>query len=98
MSDEIGLLHTHIDNLKDKMVASLQQVLRIPSKQESAAGADAPFGRPVREALDYTLNLCKDLGFRVRDVGGYAGHAEFGDGDEMVGALGHLDVVPEGDG
>jgi succinyl-diaminopimelate desuccinylase len=30
-------------------------------------------------------------------VDGYAGHAEFGEGAEMVMAMGHLDVVPEGD-
>jgi succinyl-diaminopimelate desuccinylase len=97
MSDEIGLLHAWVDGHKDEIVGALQGVLRIPSKKEPPAASDAPFGQPVRQALDYTLELCRNLGFTVKDVDGYAGHAEFGDGDEMVAALGHLDVVPEGD-
>src|SRR2546430_13706663 len=98
MSDEIQLLHTWIDSHCDEIVEALRGVLRIPSKEEPPAGTNSPYGAPVREALDYTLDLCRTLGFRVKDVDGYAGHAEFGDGGEMVAALGHLDVVPEGGG
>lgn len=97
MSDEIGMLHNWVDGHKDEMVEALRGVLRIPSTKEPAAGSNAPYGRPIRQALDYTLNLCTELGFHVKDVDGHAGHAEFGEGTEMVAALGHLDVVPEGD-
>ncbi len=97
MSDEIGLLHAWVDGHRDQMVQALQGVVRIPSKKEPPAGPGTPFGQPVRHALDYTLDLCRELGFRVKDVEGYAAHAEFGEGAEMVAALGHLDVVPEGD-
>jgi succinyl-diaminopimelate desuccinylase len=90
-------LHTWIDAHTDEMVSALQGVLRIPSLEAPAVGENAPFGGPLREALDYTLSLCERLGFRTKDVGGYAAHAEIGQGDEMVAALGHLDVVPEGD-
>lgn len=95
----IQKLHAWIDAHQDEMIAALQGVLRIPSLEAPPAGDKAPFGQPVRDALDYTLGLCEKLGFRTKDVGpGYAGHAEFGAGDEMIAALGHLDVVPEGDG
>lgn len=97
MSDEIGLLHHWIDAHREEMIEALQGVLRIPSKKEPPAAPNAPFGMPVRQALDYTLALCEKYGFRVKDVDGYAGHAEFGEGEEMVAAFGHLDVVPEGD-
>jgi succinyl-diaminopimelate desuccinylase len=98
MSDEIELLHRWVDEHQDEIVEALRGVLRIPILEEPAAGPDAPFGRPVRDALDYTLEVCRSLGFDVKDVGGYAAHAEFGAGEEMVAALGHLDVVPEGGG
>ncbi|MDW8209044.1 MAG: dipeptidase PepV [Chloroherpetonaceae bacterium] len=93
----IKRLYRWVDNHQQEIIEALRGVLQIPSVQaEPAPGA--PFGQPVRQALDYTLQLCAKLGFRVKDVDGYAGHAEFGDGTEMVAALGHLDVVPEGDG
>ena len=98
MSDEVGLLHRWVDDHRDDIVEALRGCLRIPSTEEPPAGDNAPYGRPVREALDYTLNLCRDLGFSVKDVGGHAGHAEFGQGEEMIAAFGHLDVVPAGDG
>ncbi|MGL6098838.1 MAG: Sapep family Mn(2+)-dependent dipeptidase, partial [Fusobacteriaceae bacterium] len=38
------------------------------------------------------------LGFKIyKDPKGYYGYAEMGEGDEMIGILGHLDVVPAGD-
>lgn len=98
MSDELQLLYNWIDGHRDDLVQALCGVLRIPSVQQPAAGPDAPYGLPVREALDYTLDVCRDLGFRVEDFGGHAAHAEFGEGKEMVAAIGHLDVVPEGAG
>jgi succinyl-diaminopimelate desuccinylase len=94
---QVQRLHDWIDSHTDEMVTALQGVLRIPSVEAPAAGDASPFGAPVREALDYTLKLCDKLGFRTKDVAGYAGHAEFGSGHEMIAALGHLDVVPEGD-
>ena len=98
MSTDIASLRSWIDSRQTEMVQALQELLRIPSKLEEPAGPSAPYGRPIREALDYTLGLSERLGFRVHDVDGHAGHAEFGEGKEMVAAMGHLDVVPEGGG
>ncbi len=90
-------LHDWIENHKEEIVEALQGVLRIPSVEAPAAGPGAPFGQPVRDALDYSLALCDRLGFKTKNVDGYAGHAEMGAGTEMIAAMGHLDVVPEGD-
>ena len=37
------------------------------------------------------------LGFRTKNIAGYSGYIEFGEGKEMLGIIGHLDVVPEGE-
>ena len=43
------------------------------------------------------MQLASDLGFRTRyGDGGYYGIAQVGEGTEMLGILGHLDVVPAG--
>ena len=98
MSGETQVLYDLVDKYSDLMISSLCESLKIPSKKEPPSGDNAPFGLPIRRALDHTLNLCSQLGFSVKDVDGYAGHAEFGSGNEYVAAIGHLDVVPEGVG
>lgn len=79
----------------EEMLAKLRDLVSINSVQ-SAPLPNAPFGEGPRKALDYTLNLCKEFGFRVKDVDGYCGWAEVGEG-ELFGVLAHLDTVPLGD-
>jgi succinyl-diaminopimelate desuccinylase len=90
-------LEAWVDAHKDEIIAETQAILRIPSVEEEAtAGPGAPFGAPIAEALEHTLALCARLGMNVENFDGYAGHAELGEGGEIVGMLGHLDVVPPG--
>jgi succinyl-diaminopimelate desuccinylase len=44
------------------------------------------------------LTLGEKDGFIPKNVGNLAGHLEFGEGEELLGILCHVDVVPEGDG
>lgn len=85
------------ENLKAELVQSLQALIRIKSVKEDAVG-DLPFGRGIQESLSYMLNLGASIGFKTKDVDHYAGYIEFGEGEEMLGILCHLDVVPEGEG
>ena len=34
------------------------------------------------------------MGFETKNFDNYAGHADYGDGEQVFGVLGHLDVVP----
>lgn len=90
-------LDAWVDAHQDEIIAETQAILHIPSVEEKATvGPDAPFGKPIADALRYTLQLCERLGMRTENFGGYAGHAEFGQGGEIIAMLGHLDVVPVG--
>ncbi len=73
-----------------------------------------PFGEGVQQALEQALELGRQLGFEVCNVDNYGGHIDFpGTGEEILdekgkvtgyskpqimGILGHLDVVPAGSG
>lgn len=85
-----------IDKMKTDIIKSTQEIVRIKSV-ESEPKEGMPFGEGVHECLQYALNLSESFGFKTKNVDNYAGHAEFGEGDEVVGILVHLDVVPEGD-
>lgn len=80
--------------LKD--LNSLVSIESVRDKEHAADGM--PFGPACRKALDTMLEIGQRDGFRTKNIDGYAGVIELGDGDESVGVLGHLDVVPLGDG
>lgn len=90
-------LNQHVLKYQDAMIAALQENIRIPSVQGPAM-PDAPYGQDVRRSLEHALDTARKLGFRTRNLDNHIGWAEFGEGEEMIGILGHLDVVPEGDG
>lgn len=94
MENEINVL---IDSLKDELLEETQKVIRIKSIEDQARPG-MPFGAGVNDALVSTLNLGERLGFKTGNVDGYMGYIDWGAGDETVGVLGHLDIVPEGDG
>ena len=82
-----------------ELIENLRGILAIPSLlDEDKATEKAPFGPEIRRALDHMLNMAKMDGFKVTDVDGYAGIIEYGEGDEIIGVLGHLDIVPIGEG
>ena len=96
-----------IDDYKDEMIKTLQELIAI----RSVAGeptAEAPFGQGVQDAFEYMLQRAKAEGFETENIDNYGGHIEFGGflldeeghvegtSDEIMGILGHLDVVPEG--
>lgn len=58
----------------------------------------APFGKGVKEAFDFILDAAERDGFESVNDDGYACHIDYGAGDTIIGILGHVDVVPEGDG
>ena len=80
------------------LIKNLQELIRIPSIHEESNNPDEPFGKNTVNALEYALNLGKKLGFKTKNIDGYCGYIEFGEGDEIHGIIGHLDVVPGGDG
>jgi len=91
------MLDEKILTMKDEIVASVQAVLMIKSVGEDEKNS-MPFGEGIQKALKHCLKLSEMLGFKTVNMDNMIGYAEYGEGDEMVAVLGHLDVVPEGGG
>jgi succinyl-diaminopimelate desuccinylase len=90
-------LESLIENYQENIVQSLQGLVRIKSV-EGKPRENMPFGEGPYKALNYMLDLAESMGFQTLNVDNYAGHIDLGDGEETVGMLVHLDVVPEGEG
>ena len=86
-----------IEGLKDSMIEGILKLVKIDSV-EAEAEPDAPFGRGVRTALHQALEIGAAMGFRTVNVDNYIGYVEYGEGEDYVCAIGHVDVVPVGDG
>ncbi len=84
-----------VEQMKNDIIKTTQELIRFKSV-ESTPEPGAPFGKETRACLDRTLEICEEMGFKTKNIDGYAGHAEAGEGDEIIGILVHLDVVPEG--
>jgi len=87
-----------IEQNKEALIRDLQGAVRCPSVEAIGDGSGYPFGKGVQDCLEYTLGVCEKLGFKTTNLDNYVGWCEYGEGEEMVAVLGHLDVVPEGDG
>lgn len=80
-----------------QMIQTIQNAVRFKTVLDKPVPG-GPFGQGNKDCLEYVLSVAKELGFRTVNLDGYCGYAEVGQGDELVGIIGHLDVVPEGDG
>lgn len=92
------MFEKYVENFKDEILCKTCRLIEIPSVYEESTNPNMPFGKNANNALEYMLSLGESLGFRVKNVDGYCGYIEFGEGDDLVGIVGHLDVVPKGEG
>ena len=91
------MIEKFINEKKEEIIKKLQGLIQIPSVYEQSNNPKYPFGENINKALEYTLDLGQRLGFKTKNIDGYCGYIEFGEGDELIGIIGHLDVVPEGE-
>jgi len=86
-----------VEGKKEEFLDDLKKILTYPSIMgEKVDGA--PFGLEVRKCLDETLKIASRMGFKTFVVNDAVGVVEYGDSEDYVASLAHLDVVPVGDG
>lgn len=88
-----------VSTRKEEFLADLVSLLKIDSvRDDSKATTEAPVGPGPKEALEAFLALGERDGFITKNIDNLAGHIEYGSGDETLGVLAHVDVVPVGSG
>lgn len=89
---------TQIEKIFPKYKEDLAKLVSFNSKYMPADGEGAPLGKNIHHALKAAVAIADGMGMKTFiDPEGYYGYAEIGGGKEMLGVLGHLDVVPADD-
>jgi len=88
------MFKNYINSNKQDIINSICDLITFPSISEETNIINMPFGKACSDSLKYFLNLAKSLGFKTKNVDGFCGWAEFGEGKDLIGIVGHLDVVP----
>lgn len=87
------------ESCEKSILDDLAEIVAIPSVYDAqTVSPDAPYGAGCRNALDWFVEKARSYGLEAENCDNYCAYAEVGSGDECVGVLAHLDVVPAGNG
>ena len=89
-------LKAEVSKYQEDLVRSVQELVQIKSVHEQPLPGK-PFGDGVDKALGYVLSLAESMGFSTKNLDGYCGYAEYGEGELYIGVLSHVDICPEGE-
>lgn len=76
---------------RDNILKDLNEILKIQS-------VSAKSQQDASEALTFILKRAEEMGLSTENIENIAGHAEYGNGEEIAAVLSHVDVVPSGEG
>lgn len=92
---------TEINHLIEENKMQFYQDLNRLMEVRSVKGKpnpEAPFGEGPKEVLETIVAIAEEYGFQAKIVKNAVAYVQVGEGDDYIGIVGHLDVVPEGDG
>ena len=97
-----------LETYREEMVNTLRESVAFPSVKgdpvKTADGEILPFGRGIHDSLVHILDAASKMGFESHNVDNYAGYIDCKVPEEKaaeaktVGVVGHMDVVPTGEG
>jgi len=84
---------------QDDYLTDLTTMLRVPSfRDDTQATESAPLGPGPKQALTTFLAIAARDGFKTKNIDNLVGYAEYGEGDETLAVLAHVDEMPAGNG
>ena len=84
-------------DIRSQAIADLAEIIEIPSVASAAEGI-YPYGKECAKAIDKAAELAQKYGFATENHDYRCMSVLFGEGEEEIGIVCHLDVVPAGDG
>jgi len=90
------MLDFSMEPYKNEMIETIKGFIRIESVK-SAAQPNMPYGKGIFDALMYVQSTAERLDLECVNAFGHLAYVDYGYGDEMLGVLVHVDVVPKGD-
>jgi len=87
---------TIVEKYREDIIKDTLDLVSIPSKKDvNSISFDTPYGKALKDALDYMLNKADQDGFTTKNFDNHAGRLEYGTKGDLIGVVCHLDVVPE---
>lgn len=80
-----------------RVLDDLAEIVAIPSVYSQPTDG-APYGAQCLRAIEWFVVKARSYGLKAEAIDGACAYAEVGSGKECIGILGHLDVVPAGNG
>ena len=78
---------------KDDILRDLDELIAIDSSEDlNNTSKEYPVGPGPVKAMKKFLSFAERDGFHTKNVDNYAGRVDFGEGDQTLGIIGHMDV------
>lgn len=98
MGNLIDSYYERLRHYEEQLMDDLAELVAIRSVRDlETKETNSPFGVGIRDAFDKMISFAERDSFTHVDFDGYALHIESGQGEEVIGILAHLDIVPEGE-
>ena len=100
MTDKKALINDisdFIEKNRENYTKDLAALIEVPSVSGKADG-EYVYGKECAEVLERALKMGDEGGFKTENHEYYCGSIIYGDKEREIGIIGHLDVVPSGDG
>jgi len=90
-------IDAYIEKNKENIIRDITTLVKYPSVSIDGVPG-APFGEECKKVLDKALEMCEGYGLATKNYDYYAGSASIGNAEKEISIMGHLDIVPVGDG
>ncbi len=91
------MLDFSFEPYKQEMLDTLKKFIAIESVR-SESQPNMPYGKGIFDALMFVQSTAERMDFECVNMFGQMAYVDYGFGDETLGVLMHVDVVPAGDG